>query len=121
LGARVLLRDANEIESLLTQHLSAFAQALEEPAIREYLSRNEKACELLRWKSNENLLPLLNDEVLRLLDEAFKPRRRVTRSLEKLSTQLKNCRTRAEFESAFSVWIEGNENLSGDDEIALRD
>jgi hypothetical protein len=75
----------------------------------------------LNWSSNENLLPLLSDEVLRLLDEAFKPRRRVTRSIQELSAQLKNCRTRSEFETAFLIWLDANENLSNDDEVHLQD
>jgi hypothetical protein len=101
--------------------LQAFAQVLEEQRTREYLSRDGKARELLKWKSSENLLPLLSDEVLRLLEEAFKPRRRVTRSIRELSSQLKNCRTHTEFETTFSRWLDADENLSGDDEIELSD
>jgi hypothetical protein len=41
LGARVLLRDAGEIESFIAQQLQAFAQVLEEQRPREYLSRDE--------------------------------------------------------------------------------
>jgi hypothetical protein len=119
LGARVLVRDAKEIESQIAQGVAAFAQVLNEPSVREYLAHREGAHDLLQWKSDIALLPLLDDEVLALLDEAFKPRRRVTRALQELNARLKPCRTREEFETEFSGWLDGGENLAGDDEIEL--
>jgi hypothetical protein len=118
LGARLLIRDAREIEAQITAAIAAFVQALQETAPREYLVRHAAARELLEWNSGSALLPVLNDEVLTLLDEAFKPRR-VARSLDELNASLKSCRTRDEFESTFKSWIDGGENLASDDEIEL--
>jgi hypothetical protein len=36
-----------------------------------------------------------------------------------VQAQFSSCRTRAEFETAFQNWLDGAENLAGDDEIEL--
>lgn len=119
-GERVLLRDTSEFQSEISQQIVAFTQALQEPSVREYMQRHEKARELLEIdERGSELFPLLSDEILALTDEAFKPGRRVTRSLEALNQSLASCRTRLEFETAFARWLDAQENLACDDIIEL--
>lgn len=120
-GQRVLVRDPNDVTGQIAQIFAAFATSLREDPVREYLNRHGAERELLQWDGDgATLLPILSDEVLALLDEAFKPRRRVERSMRELEAQLKNCRTLMEFEQAFSSWLDSGENLSSDDEIEVR-
>jgi hypothetical protein len=118
-GARVCVRDAGEIESQIARGLAVFHAVLQEPPTREYLARREAAQPLLMWNSDAATLPALTDEVLALLEAALKPRRRVARSVSTLAAQLRKCRTREEFESAFATWLDGGEGLANDDEIEL--
>lgn len=133
LGQRLQLRDPREIESILLDGLAALRAALREPAAREYLSRHEEAAALLTWSDADNgghdnsanggatLLPLLTDDALQRLDEAFRPRRRVARSWSALRDDTKNCRTRAQWHSALMKWLDANDQLQDDDEIELSD
>jgi hypothetical protein len=118
-GARVCVRDAGEIESQIARGLAIFYAVLQEPPTREYLARREAAQPLLMWNGDAATLPALTDEVLALLEAALKPRRRVARSVSTLAAQLRKCRTREEFESAFATWLDGGEGLANDDEIEL--
>ncbi len=140
LGARLLLRDPREIETLVEAGVTALRDALHEPTVRDYLSRRETAADLLLWSDGKNfsieqaesnedsaneggtaLLPLLTDDVLRQLNEAFRPRRRVARSLSALRQQVKICRTRAEWQRTLLLWLDGDDALSDDDEIEVSD
>lgn len=148
LGERLLLRDPREIETLVEAGVTALCDALHEPATRDYLSRREAAAGLLLWSDHKNfsieqaaadgaspdgaatddssndgdgaaLLPLLSESALQLLDEAFRPRRRVVRSLSALREQVEGCRTRAEWQRALLLWLDGGDALSDDDELEL--
>jgi hypothetical protein len=72
----------------------------------------------LNWDGDgQTLESLLSVSTLRDLDAALAPRRRVERSLVELQTQLRECRTRAECEATFAVWLDGGELLVDEDEI----
>jgi hypothetical protein len=119
-GKRVIIRDAREIEAIAANAIIALQDALQEETVHAHLSRHTGSPLILEWDgAPETLLPLLTDETLAALEIAFKPRRRVTRTFADLQTQFSTCRTRAEFETAFQNWLDGAENLAGDDEIEL--
>lgn len=132
LGARLVLRDPSKIEASIAAGLAAFRAALQEAPSHEYLLRFPPCAPLLEWSEGEPgednleqadvaLLPLLSDEVLRALDEAFRPRRRVARSWAALREATASCRTRGEWRRAFALWLDGEDNLGDDDEIATED
>jgi hypothetical protein len=74
----------------------------------------------LQWNGDgDALLPLLSENTLRVLDEAFRPRRHVTRSWRKLHETVEGCRTRREWQQAIQAWLDADENLADDDEIEL--
>ncbi len=113
---RVTLRDVREIEAIAANGILA----LQEESARDYLVRQERSTPLLQWNGESGtLLELLNDEVLQLLNQAFKPRRRVQRNFAELSVIFQSCRTKEEFEEAFTNWIDGEDSLSADDEIVM--
>jgi len=119
-GERVSIRDAREIEAIAAGAIIAFHRAVQEESVRDYLARGEGSSPLLQWNGDSANLPsLLSEGVLRLLDEAFKPRRRVHRTLAELSIGFQSCRTKEEFEKAFANWLDGEDGLSSDDEIAM--
>lgn len=119
-GERLLLRDPQELEAIVAQGASALQAALQETSAREFLSRTPSGKSLLEWDGDAaNLLPLLSRATLHELDEALRPRREVSRSLETLRAQFAPCRTRLDFERAFKFWLEGTDNPSSDDEIRL--
>jgi hypothetical protein len=120
-GERLKLRDPRELESIVEQGLAALGSTLQEESVRDYLSRQAAGRDLLEWDgAGETLLPLLNDETLAVLNEALRPRRRVTRDLSELAQSLEACRTRADFQTVFNSWLDGGDNLADDDEIALQ-
>ncbi len=115
-GQRLQLRNVNEIEGVVTNAIIAFQESINEPHTQVYLAHTP----LGDWNGNAHeLLPLLTDETLCALEEAFKPRRRAVRNLAELKEQFTNCRTRAEFEKAFQNWLRGPEDLMEDDEIEM--
>lgn len=123
---RLLLRDVREREELLRADLDALRALLHEDAVSAILRRHQRAAALLDWAANEKadeneLLPLLSDDVLQALDDALRPRRCVLRSRSQLVQELESCRTRDEFQSTFIQWLNGDENLAGDDEIVIED
>lgn len=119
-GERVSIRDAREIEAIASSAMIALHRALQEESAHEYLARGDGSTPLLQWSGESaSLLELLSDGVLSLLDEAFKPRRRVNRNLAELSAKFQLCRTKGEFERVFASWLDGEEGLSGDDEIVM--
>jgi hypothetical protein len=124
LGERLMLRDPRELELLVTGGCAALHTALQEASVHEFLSR-QSACEasaLLQWNGDgDALLPLLSENTLRVLDEAFRPRRHVTRSWRKLHETVEGCRTRREWQQAMQAWLDADENLADDDEIELGD
>ena len=98
-----------EIEVTAASGIIAFHRALQ-----------KESTPLLQWNGESaSLLQLLSDGVLQLLDEAFKPRRRVHRNLDELSISFQSCRTRVEFETAFMNWLDSEDGLSSDDEIVI--
>jgi hypothetical protein len=122
LGERLILRDPREVEALATSGIAALHMALQETSVREFLSRQSEheASALLQWSGDgDMLLPLLSDNALRVLDEAFRPRRRVARSWQQLRESVEGCRTRREWEQAIRAWLDADENLADDDEIEL--
>lgn len=121
LNERVQLNSAQDIEVALTAEIALFHRHLQEEGIRQQLQRDAKSTLLLEWDGQAELLaPLLDDHTLSLLEEAFKPRRKIPRKLQDLTTQLTRCRTRAELESAFQNWLNGTEQPENDDEIILQ-
>lgn len=122
-GQRLTLLAPREIENKLASAVETLRTALLEPAVNNYLQRSEEGSALLHWgaagQPGEALLPLLNSTALRQLDEAFRPRRQVERSWQALQNSLQTCRTRTEYETAFSAWLDGGEGLQGDDEVIV--
>jgi hypothetical protein len=118
-GTKVLISDAQSFQAQIEQALASFASAIQEEAVRDFLSRHDAAQELLQWKNGAELLPLLNPAILELLEAAFKPRRCVQRSLQTLESTFRSCRTRGDFQLAFAQWLDGAEQLSNDDEVQL--
>lgn len=115
-GQRLAVRSAGEIEAAVANTIITFQSNLHEPQTSVYLTGTA----LPTWNGDAGeLLPLLDDATLAALDEAFKPRRRAVRDLAGLKTHFAHCRTRSEFENAFSTWLRGPENLEADDEIEL--
>ena len=119
-GERLKLRDPRELELILEQGIAVTGSALREAAVRDYLGRQPAGADLLEWDgAGEMLLPLLNDQALSVLDEALRPRRRVTREASALTESFQACRRRSDFYSAFNLWLDGGESLADDDEIDL--
>lgn len=123
-GERLSLRDPREIASLGDAGLASFRLALREGTTRAFLERSVTGQSLIDWNEHgdgesESLLYLLNQETLKLLEEALRPRRRVTRSRDALMEEFKTCRTRREFHETFLAWLDNGEALSDTDEIEL--
>ncbi len=139
LDARLTLRDPREIEALVQSGIASFRAALQEVAPHEYLKRFSQCEPLLEWsqrqgdeansegaqsegaQTDDALLPLLSDEVLEALGEAFRPRRRVARSWTALRQATASCRTRSEWQRAFALWLDGDDAPGEEDEIELSD
>jgi hypothetical protein len=120
LGERVLLRDPNEMTSRVEGVLTSFRQALAEENVRDFLQRHEQGSELLSWSisgDNSALISLLDSEMLQLLEEAFRPRRRAERSWEQLQSSTRSCRTRQQWHNAFIAWLDADDHLNDDDEV----
>lgn len=124
LGERLTLRDPLEHEAIVASGIGALHTALQETSVRDFLSRQNVAesSSLLQWNGDADaLLPLLSDNTLRVLDEAFRPRRHVTRSWQQLREDVQDCRTRREWQQTMLAWLDASEHLSEDDEIQLGD
>jgi hypothetical protein len=130
LGQRLLLRDPRELEVIAHNGLETFRQALREDDVQRFLSQNESGAPLLEWLDDVNsdvesdattLLPLLSHDTIQLLDEAFRPRRRVARSWPQLESSTRLCRTKRQWRAALLDWLEGDDNLNDDDEIELNE
>jgi hypothetical protein len=124
LGERLMLRAPHEVEAIVANGISALHTALQESSMREFLSRQSehKASALLQWNGDgDTLLPLLYDNTLRVLNEAFRPRRRVARSWGQLREEVQACHTRREWQQAMVAWLDAGEHLGEDDEIELHD
>lgn len=67
------------------------------------------------------LWPLLSADGFRVLEEAFRPRRLVSRSWAQLAEQTRDCRTKKQWRETFLVWLDGEENLNDADEIRLQE
>jgi len=128
LGQRLTLRDPRELEATAQNGLETFRQALREDALQRFLCDNEDGAPLLGWLDDANsdvesdattLLPLLSHDTIQLLDEAFRPRRRVARSWQQLQSSTRLCRTKRQWRAALLDWLEGDDNLNDDDEIEL--
>ena len=136
-GERLILRDARELEIQLKREIESLYRAVGETGNEETGNEetgNEETGNgprqfLLRrdspfpgWNGEAGaLLPLLSSANLRVLDDAFAPRRRAERSGAALLQSLETCGTRATMERAFAQWLDGGENLGADDEIEISD
>ena len=126
LGQRLTLRDPRELEATAQNGLETFRQALREDDVQRFLSQNESGAPLLEWLGRVDadattLLPLLSQKTIQLLDEAFRPRRRVARSWPQLESSTRLCRTKRQWRAALLDWLEGDDNLNDDDEIELNE
>ncbi len=121
-GQRLQLRDPREIEAIAQNGLDVFRQSLREDKVRQFLSEREDGAALLEWNENGDvttLLSLLTPATLQLLDDAFRPRRRVLRLWPELESSTRKCRTKREWRAVLLHWLEGDDHLNDDDEIAL--
>jgi hypothetical protein len=123
-GERLNLRDPRLIARIGDAAIGTLRLALRETVTRTYLQRFDKGRDLLQWNEDgdgeaESLLPLLDDETLRILDDSLRPRRHVTRSQQALWDALQSCHTRREFAEAFTRWLDAGEALTDNDEIEL--
>ncbi len=114
-GERVALPDPRTLEQRIQTALETFHTALHEPQTARFLER--RAPELL--DPDTDVTSLLSSERLALLDEAFAPRRRVTRSLNELRAALAEQQTRREWEATLLEWLDGGDNLGDEDELEL--
>ncbi|HVF85797.1 MAG TPA: hypothetical protein VM821_07425, partial [Abditibacteriaceae bacterium] len=124
LGQRLTLRDPHEFQATEHNGLETFRQSLREDALQRFLCDQEDGAALLGWLGDANadatnLLPLLSPDTIQMLEEAFRPRRRVARSWQQLESSTRLCRTRRQWRAALLAWLEGNDNLNDDDEIEL--
>ena len=110
-GERVALPDPRALESRVESALASFRATLQEPQTARFLER--RAPELLETDAP------LGSEQLAILDEAFAPRRRVSRSLDVLRLALSELQTRREWETALLQWLDGGDNLGDEDEVEL--
>ena len=119
-GQRVKLRDLRELEQIVESGIKAFRQAIGEETAVRFLQH--RAPEILEWNGEvSSLLPLLSNETLRVLDEAFAPRRVLKRSWNSLEEAAKMCHTRGEFRTLFLQWLDGDDAAHDEDEIELAD
>ena len=117
-GERISLGDPKIWENETLNALESFRGHLREPAAARFLERHNAP--FLEWDgAAATLWPLLTNAGLAQLDEAFAPRRRVSRSLSELKTALKGENTRGEIETAFLSWLDGGEALENDDEVEI--
>lgn len=112
-GERVTLPDPNVLENRVEAALNSFRATLQEPQTARFLGR--RAPELLEPEMSSPL----SSEQLAILDEAFAPRRRVSRSLDELRDALSSLQTRREWEAALLDWLDGGDNLGDEDEVEL--
>lgn len=115
-GERVTLPDPVQIESRIKAALASFQTTLAEAPVARFLER--RAPELL--EADGDLAATLSSEKLAILDEAFAPRRRVSRSMEELQTVLSELQTRRQWQEALLLWLDGDDNLGDEDEVELR-
>lgn len=88
--------------------------------VKRHLQCSVSGLALINWNGNtEELLPLLDEQALSALEQALMPRQRFQRSLKSLNHQIGNGGTRAELESTFKNWIEANDAVGAEDEIAI--
>jgi hypothetical protein len=116
LNERLAVRDQKELESDIESEIAPLHRALQEPTAREFLNRqNSPFCD---WSGEiEALMPLLSGANLRIVEEAFAPRRLVTRDGAQLLESLRNCRGKSEMEAVFAKWLGGDDGVSDGDEI----
>jgi hypothetical protein len=124
LGERVTLREPNQLAAVLEQGRGAVIASLKEEPVRAHFSRSGSAATpVLEWAENDGALselwPLLDGAALRALDEAFRPRRCVSRSFAALQQALTGCSTRHDYERAFAQWLDSGDNLQPDDEVLI--
>lgn len=123
LGERVLVRDPNQTVALIDAVLTSFRHALREENVRDFLARHQNGAALLSWSESGDsdnggaLFSLLDGDSLQILEDAFRPRRRVERSWTELQSSTRTCRTRAQWQQAFLSWLDDEDNLNDDDEI----
>lgn len=123
-GERLALRDPREIASIGDGALATLRLALREPSVASLLGAQPAAEALLRWNEHgdgesESLLALLGDATLHLLDEALRPHRQTQRSLASLEEKFAVCRTRRDFMTTFTQWLDAGEHLNDNDHVIL--
>jgi hypothetical protein len=100
-----------------THQLWEFFQSEE---VKRHLQCSVAGLALINWNDDaEELLPLLDEQALTALEQALMPRQRFQRSLKSLHDQIGKGGTRAELESTFKFWIEANDAVGAEDEIAI--
>ncbi len=120
LGERLIMVDPRRVAEALEGEMTMLHRAVQDTAPRTFLGRHHSP--LAEWNGEAGaLFPLLSSANLRLLDDALAPRRRASRSGEKLLEMLKEGGTRVEIEAAFARWLDGGEGLGADDEIEIVD
>lgn len=116
-GERLQLADPAHIEAQIESGLAPLRDWIGDAQVRPHLER--RRCVLLDWNGETaELGALLTPATLADLDAALAPRRRVARSFGELQSALKECRTQGECAATFSIWLDGGQGLSGEDEIA---
>ncbi len=124
LGERVTLRDPREIEAILQNGVGVFRRSLQESEAEGFLKNHGNGAELLRWNDENGdapqLIALLTPPAIQLLNDAFRPRRRVSRSWQNLELNVQSCRTKREWQTAFTQWLDDGDNLNDNDEIVLK-
>ena len=115
-GERVALPDPNAIEARIASALSSFETSLKDANVARFLAR--RAPDLL--EGDGDLAATLTSDKLAILDEAFAPRRRVSRSIGELQNLLSSLETRREWETALLTWLDSDEHLNDEDEVELK-
>ena len=120
---RLILRAPAELSTALETTRARLQTLLQDAPTRERLERdrhNETQI-WLAWDGELSNLATVSPRAMNALDEALRPRRRVTRSIDELNALLRECHTRDECAATFAVWLDGGQALRGDDEIAWGD
>ena len=128
LGERVLLRDPSDFMTQIGAAILTFREVLREETVQHFLVRHERSANLISWRDdgeNAALLCELDSETLQLLEDAFRPRRRVSRSWNQLITSAQSTNghiyTPAELRAVLLNWLDGGDNLNNDDEVKIEE
>jgi len=119
-GENVDLPDVENFSAQIKVAAQQVFNLFQSDEMKRHLQRDDAGRVLVNWNGQaELLLALLDERALAALEKALLPRRRFQRSIKELQNKLGNGGTRAELESTFTRWLEANDAVGAEDEIAI--